>query len=217
MLVRRGSLHDPQGGPEVSSRRLGGGVPPVSRLGSVGKMSDEPSDPDRVAAAKAESDARHAHHEAGHAVAVIVRGGTLKDVFLGTADWSTDDTSADTPGGTRHRTAWEAQPFVTFAGPWAEAMWTVEHDDDIDDLYEALDYAWQENSDGDTAKYGARVSLLSAAAAELGFATIGRDWEVEWAAELEPLWHIVCQVAALLIDNQPVTHDVVQSLLADAD
>lgn len=178
---------------------------------------DEPSDPDWVAVAKAQSDASLAHHEAGHAVAVIVRGGTLKDVWLGTADWSTDDTSADTPGGTRHQTAWEAQPFVTFAGPWAEAMWKVEHDDYIDDLWEALEYAWQDNSDGDSDKYEDRVGLLSAAAAQYGFGTIGRQWEVEWADELEPLWHIVCQVAALLIDNQPVTHDVVQSLLADAD
>ena len=187
-------------------------------MGSVGGMrEDEPSDPDRIAAAKAQSDARHAHHEAGHAVAVIVRGGTLIDVFLGTADWSTDDTSADTPGGTRHQTEFPAEPFVTFAGPWAEAMWTVEHYDHVDELWEALDFAWQNNSDGDTVKYEARVSLLSAAAAQLGFPIIGRDWEVDWAAELEPLWPAVCQVAALLIDNQSVTHDVVQSLVADAD
>jgi hypothetical protein len=65
------------------------------------------------------------------------------------------------PGGTWHRTDWQAQPFVTFAGPWAEAMWTVEHDPDVDELDEALDYAWADNSDGDFAKYESRVELLN--------------------------------------------------------
>jgi hypothetical protein len=52
----------------------------------------------------------------------------LIDVFLGTADWSTYDVSADTHGGTQHYSTWATQPFVTFAGPWAEARWTLEHE-----------------------------------------------------------------------------------------
>ena len=87
--------------------------------------------PARVAAVEAHAAARHAHHEAGHAVAAVARGGELVDVFLGTAYWSIVDSTADTPGGTVHRAAWAAQPFVTFAGPWAEARWTVENDPDV--------------------------------------------------------------------------------------
>jgi hypothetical protein len=162
-------------------------------------------DPTLVAAVSARATARRAHHEAGHAVAVIARGGTLLGVWLA----STDDPSADTQGITRHDTAWEAQPFVTFAGPCAEAMWTVEHDDDFDDFYEALDYAWLNNGDGDTNMYEDRVSLFSAAAEMLGFATIRRAWEVDWVAELEPLLPAMREVAALLIDGQSVTHEQV--------
>ena len=45
------------------------------------------------------------------------------------------------------------------------------------------------------------------------FSRVGREWELDWADELEPLWPVVCQVAALLIDGQLVTHETVSSLL----
>jgi hypothetical protein len=175
-------------------------------------------DPALIAEIEARSTARRAHHEAGHVVAVVVRGGDLLEVFLGTTDWSNIDAIADTPGGTRHRSAWEAQPFVTFAGPWAEAMWYVEQDPDLDDLDDALDYAWEESADGDTAKYESRLDLLNSAATGLGFGPVGgRGWEWGWREELEELWPVVCQVAALLIDGgQAVTHEVVRSLLDSA-
>jgi hypothetical protein len=164
-------------------------------------------DPARLAAIDALARSRHAHHEAGHAVAAVARGGTLIRVSLGTVDWSTPDESADTPGETEHRTTFANQPFVTFAGPWAEAMWTVEDDDDLDELYEALDYAWQKNSDGDTEKYESRIEMLSGAAEILGFSRIGRLWEVDWVDELDALWPAVCETAAMLLDGQSVTHD----------
>ena len=166
-------------------------------------------DPEVIAAVSARATARLAHHEAGHAVAAVARGGTLIAVRLGHADWSTLDTSADEPGETRHRTSWRDQPFVTFAGPWAEAMWTVEHEPDVDDVGEALDYAWEDNSDGDAARYEARVEMLTGAAAQHGFPAVGRAWEADWADELDGLWPAVCEVAALLIDGQPVTHEMV--------
>ncbi|MGE5696258.1 MAG: hypothetical protein ACM4D3_13810 [Candidatus Sericytochromatia bacterium] len=81
-------------------------------------------DPAVVAAVSASATARHAHHEAGHSVAAVARGGTLIRASLGNADCSTLDDSADTSGGTVHRTEYADQPFVTFTGPWAEAMWT---------------------------------------------------------------------------------------------
>jgi hypothetical protein len=181
-------------------------------------------DPALVAAAEALATARHAHHEAGHAVAAVFAGGTLKDGWPGAADWSTDDTSADTPGGTRHHTPWELQPFVTFAGPFAEAMWTLEHDDDIDDFYEALEYAWQDksdgdiddfyeaawqdNSDGDIAKYESRVDEL---AVRFESDSIARAWELDWLDDLERLWSAVREVAAMLINGQPVTHQAVEA------
>jgi hypothetical protein len=184
----------------------------VNRTKGDGHVTPRPKpDPAMVAGIEAHATARHAHHEAGHASAAVFAGGTLKGVWLGATDWSTDDTSADTPGGTWHDTAWKLQPFVTFAGPWAEAMWTVEHDDDVDDIYEALEYAWEDNSDGDAAKYEHRVAMLNGVAAQLGFSRVGCDWEVQWVDKLEPLWPAICEIAAMLIDGQPVTHEDVQA------
>jgi hypothetical protein len=176
-------------------------------------VAPEP-DPALVAAVSANATSRLAHHEAGHAVATVARGGELVAVHLGYVDWSTSDLSGDKPGETRGRTEFANQPFATFAGPWAEAMWTVEHDPDVDDFAEALDYAWDNNIDGDAATYEDRVELLTQAAAQLGFPLARvRAWEFEWVDELEPLWPAVCEVAALLIDGQAVTHDVVLAII----
>lgn len=89
---------------------------------------------DITAAIAAQSDSRHAHHEAGHAVAVVHRGGELRSVRLGKVDWSSTGLDADEPGETHHRGRYENEPFVTFAGPWAEAMWSADNDPDIDDI-----------------------------------------------------------------------------------
>jgi hypothetical protein len=165
-------------------------------------------DPAVVAAVSASATARHAHHEAGHAVAAVARGGKLTDVFLGTVDWSTLDCSADTSGGTVHRTAYADQPFVTFAGPWFEAKWTVESDSGVEDFNEALEYSRGDNP-GDTDKYENRVAELDSVAAKLGFSLVDRAWEAEWADELEPLWPAVCEVATMLVNGQCVTHEAV--------
>lgn len=174
------------------------------------RLSRAMPDSDLAAAISAHAASRHAHHEAGHAVAVVHRGGELCDVYLGTTDWSALDDSADTPGATVHRSDWQDQPFITFAGPCFEAMWTVDHDpDDVDDFEEALACAWDENYDGDTAKYESRVETLDNVAKDFGFFPVGRAWESEWIDELEPLWPAVREVAGWLIDGQPATHDKV--------
>ncbi|MDH6248009.1 hypothetical protein [Mycobacterium sp. OTB74] len=160
---------------------------------------------------RSREDACTAHHEAGHAVAVVVRGGELVSVAL--VAWSANPAMS---GTTRHRSAQTAQPFVLFAGPWAEARWTVEHDPDVDDLAEALSYAWENSYDGDTDLYEDRVAKLSDLADRLGLGARGRAWEFEWSNELDELWPVICQVAALLIDGQTVTHGCVRSLLDTA-
>ncbi|MEO3757065.1 hypothetical protein ABGB19_02080 [Mycobacterium sp. B14F4] len=172
-------------------------------------------DPALIAKVDAEATARHAHHEAGHAVAAVARGGQLIRVFLGTVDWTTDDMSADTTGGTEHRTDDVDRPFVTFAGPWAEAKWMVANEPDLDDFHEALDYVWDENFDGDTAKYEGRVAALEAVAAQLGLGHVGRAWEVGWAYELDDLLPAIEAVAAMLIRGEEVTHEVVRELVEE--
>ena len=136
----------------------------------------EPDDSEVVAAVSASATAKTAHHEAGHAVAAVARGGTLIKVHLGKVDWTTRDDSRDKPGETHHDTTSANEPFVTFAGPWAQAMWMVEHRDGVDeqdDFHDIVGYAWDDNLDGDGEKYEAKVAALenavSVIAARMGF------------------------------------------------
>jgi hypothetical protein len=160
---------------------------------------------------------RTAHHEAGHAVAAVARGGRLVDVSLGEVDWFDLDTSSDQAAFVRHESTLENQPFATFAGPWATAMWmTAENDPDDEpiDFDEALDYAWADSSDGDQAKYENIVGQLEGVAATLGLVgiyggeAVGRAWENDWRDELEQLWPAVREIAAKLLDGTEVTHEI---------
>jgi hypothetical protein len=166
------------------------------------------TDLDAVIAA---ADSRHAHHEAGHAVAAVARGGFLVEIVLPEVDWSSDDIDADAPGYARHQTKPVNAPFVTFAGPWAEARWSVEHDPEIDSLDDALDYAWINQSDGDGERYDGFVNALDEVAASIGLSPVGRAWEWEWRDELDELWPAVCAVAAALLAGEVVTHERVQA------
>lgn len=174
-------------------------------------------DPDRLAAVARNATARVGHHEAGHAVAAVARRGRLISVHLGQVDWLTSDPTADKPAETCHQTALHNQPFVTFAGPWAEAMWTVANEDGVDDFDEALEYAWENNVDGDTARYENRITELREHAEELGLPVWQHVWEDAWIEELDLLWSAVREVAALLIDGQTVTHDAVLAAVEKAE
>ena len=160
------------------------------------------------AAVNAHPYARHAHQVAGHAVAVVARDWELIDVYLGNINFSTDDESADTPWRVRHTTPYADRPFVTFAGVWAAAMWSCENEDA--DFYDAMHCAWIDNTDGMTEEYESRVEEL---AARLGSDPVKRAWEWDWYDELEPLWTAVCEIAVMLLDGQPVTHDEVQAVV----
>ncbi len=91
------------------------------------------------AAIIANAETRIAHHEAGHAVAAVARGGELLSITLGKVDWD-GDPELDEPGGCRHISDPRNAPFVTFAGPWAEARWQTTQDPALS-LDEALDTA----------------------------------------------------------------------------
>ena len=76
--------------------------------------------------------------------------------------------------------------------------------------------AWDHQKDGDCVKYEDRISLFSEFSELFGFATSHRSWESDWLSELEPLWPAVCKVAALLIEDEPVTHATVQAVITEA-
>ncbi|SKE15021.1 DNA binding domain, excisionase family [Mycobacteroides abscessus subsp. abscessus] len=145
------------------------------------------------------SDIRHAHHEAGHAVAAVHRGGFVQEVQLAGDD-------PDDIGYVKHWSSPANAPFVTFAGPWAEAKWDTMTEPDTT-MDEALDLAWAENCDGDTDKYNALVDQLQAAADELGLGPIGAAWETDWQDELDELWPWIRCVAAELLDGVVVDHE----------
>lgn len=170
-----------------------------------------------LAGIKRAADSRHAHHAAGHAVAAVSRGGTLIEITLGNADWSSDNLDADVPGYTLHHTKAENAPFVTFAGPWATAMWTVENEPDVDCFDDAMHYAWDDSVDGDTAKYGALVDQLNDEAHRLGLGHIGPLWESNWCRELEELWPVIRDVAGMLLRGDTVTHDIVLAAITSRD
>ncbi|QLL08992.1 hypothetical protein [Mycobacterium vicinigordonae] len=171
-------------------------------------------DPELVAEVSCRARSSTAHHEAGHAVAAVARGGTLIKIHLGYADWSTLDTSGDLPAETHHRSSKQNLPFVTFAGPWATAKWTIQNDPGVDDFDDALEYAFDNATDGDGAKYDGVVEQLKSFSATVGV-PLGweRPWEYHWINELEPLWPAVCEIAAMLIDGQTVVHDQVQAAI----
>jgi hypothetical protein len=158
-----------------------------------------------LAAVSATSTARHSHHEAGHAVAAVARGGHLIEVLLGTADWSRGDDANDTPGFTRHVSEAHNQPFITYAGPWAEAMWTATAIDAECDFGDAFGEAW---SSSDATKYDAYVA--------------GEDWDVRcereaaWDCELEGYWPVIQQVAAFLVAGVRVDHQIVDALVSSS-
>jgi len=163
-------------------------------------------DSEVMAAIKRESTARTAHHEAGHAVAAVMRGGRLISVSLGQIDWDSKDWSWDQQAETHHSSRLENQPFVTFAGPWAQAKWMLENDPDIDTFDEAIQCAWEENPDGDGEKYESFVGALETFGSQFGFYSIGRSWQLDWSDELETIWPAIQEIAALLIAGETVTH-----------
>jgi hypothetical protein len=68
-----------------------------------------------------------AHHEAGHAVAALLRGAELTSITI--------DPTPERAGYTGFRgKRWDSQ-FFTYAGPWAEArsQWTEDSLDGVDD------------------------------------------------------------------------------------
>lgn len=155
------------------------------------------------------STVRHAHHEAGHAVAAVHRGGWVQEIHLA------GDDPAD-QGYVAHSSSPAAQPFVTFAGPWSEARWDVMAGE-ADDMDEALYLAWDENSDGDGAKYNGLIDQLQATADQLGLGAVGCAWENDWAEELDELWPWIRCVAAQLLDGVVMDHAAIVAAKDRAD
>jgi hypothetical protein len=155
-----------------------------------------------------------AHHEAGHAVAALMRGaGELLSITI--------KASGDAAGRTVTRHKVFDAAFVTFAGPWAEAraQWplpTLDGEDDMGCAFgDYLTTAWWANVDGDGDTYEDNL------AAEV--AMYGGQWpaimdprkrEEGWAIELEDSWPVIQAIADLLLRGECVDHTRAYGLLA---
>ena len=151
-----------------------------------------------------------AHHEAGHAVAATMRGGsTLTSVSL-SPEHGTGITSF-------HAKPFDG-PFITYAGLWAEAryLWGDRPLDGVDD------------GEGEFQDFvaGAFLGQPEDAAALLAWRSTAEMGEMEgalpgahlrteecWQRELEQVWPAVVQVARLLLDGHNVDDAIVRELM----
>jgi hypothetical protein len=133
---------------------------------------------------------------------LVARGWRLREVRLGSVNFSTDDESADAPWRIRHTTPYSDRPFFIFSGLWASAMWVCHYEDA--DYNDAMCAAWLDNIEGITEEYESRDEEL---AERYGSDPVKRAWEWDWYDELHSLWPAICEVAVMLLDGQSVTHD----------
>jgi len=133
-------------------------------------------------------------HEAGHAVAACMRGGSsLRSVRLG-----------DVPGTgiTYHRSKPCDEPFIAWAGCWAEARlaWG-------DLPYDATDdegYEWCDHLTGVFLNQPDHIPRID---------QLGPGTENCWCREVDVAWPVVQTVAERLLAGAWVNHDLVVELL----
>ncbi len=148
-----------------------------------------------------------AFHEAGHAVAAVMRGGsTLTSVSL--------DEQVHGAGITWSRAHVWDQAFIIWAGPWAEARhaWGDRPlDGEDEDGCTLADYVFGVflTQPVDSADY----DRATRADDELGSDGRGRGVAecVVWPAELQQVWPAVEHVAARLLEGDAVAHAEVEA------
>lgn len=143
------------------------------------------------------------HHELGHAVAAVLRGGWLEFVEvdedgMGLTRWS--------PSGER-----DVRAFVAWAGPYVEHLWLLEHDEDYAECAETEPAdAVRELLDGsDLEAYDAAVSELEQVAEALGLTPLSESWCRAWAYTLNDYYPVVQSLSARMGSGEVITHEVV--------
>ncbi len=170
-------------------------------------MTDLPEPNPAIAVVNAHPSAQHAYQAAGFAVAVVAKGYKIVEAHLGSINFSTDDEDADTPWEVNHTTPYPDRPFVLFASVWASAIWLC-YDDDAD--YDTAMFVAWDDQPKTAEEYDSRDEEL---AERYGSDPLKRAWEWDWYDELYPLWPAICEVAVMLLEGQPVTHDKVQAIV----
>jgi hypothetical protein len=154
-----------------------------------------------------------AHHEAGHAVAAVMRGeGEFRSITI--------EPTAEYLGHTGFRGKPCDSAFVTYAGPWAEAraQWphpTLDGEDDDGCIFgDYVASAFLLNAEGDAADYRRHCADD---AAQLGdHAHLLGSREDVWRYELGREWPVIQQVATRLLAGQPVTDHIIRAAMEAA-
>ncbi|MGY1697374.1 hypothetical protein ACI780_20945 [Geodermatophilus sp. SYSU D00814] len=148
-----------------------------------------------------------AWHEAGHAVAAVMRGDS-RLITVGLGDRHGEGTTW------RRGAAWDG-PFVAYAGPWAEARRTWgdrDLEDEDDDGLTFDDYLL-----GVLLEQRDDAAVLDAASLEARATGLApernRQTEMVWRMELERVWPTIAAVSKALLAGATVTHEHVDRLL----
>lgn len=162
----------------------------------------------------AESERRStAHHEAGHAVTAVARGGTF--------DGFTIEATAARDGWVHVMHDPVHRDFVTFAGPWAEARaeWTGRPLDGVNEAgltFHDCIRGILRCSDSDLRSYAPELDHFALALDETAsdeLIPLARD--DSWYGELETLWPTMAIVAEMALRGDEVTTERVRVLLTN--
>jgi hypothetical protein len=151
--------------------------------------------------------ARIAYHEAGHAVAAVLRdGSSVRPFSITSAD--------DYPGSTCHLWPGRDPGFVAWAGPWAQARaeWCERSLDGGGDGVVFADYLLTVHLSGSRTDW----LIVEQHFASLPWASMRAGTERVWGTELTRMWPAIQQVAEWLLVGEPVTDQRVRDL-TDAD
>lgn len=156
-----------------------------------------------------------AYHEAGHAVASVMRGGSELRSTAITAG------HPDHRGLTLHRSApWDVA-FIAWAGPWAQARaaWgDLPLDGEDDDWLTFDDYiggAFLAGGHEDAQAIAASRGQLEAWGLPADLA-LHVSTERTWSLELDRVWPAVDAVAGWLMEGRTVTDELVRQVVDEA-
>lgn len=145
------------------------------------------------------------HHELGHAVAAVLRGGHLHFVKvdpeegIGLTRW--EPAAGDT----------KSTAFVAWAGAYVEHLWLMEHDADNAESAEGDPAsAARELLDGiDLEQYDAAVDELEQVAERLGLTPLAESWCRSWANTLNDFYPTIETLTARMRAGEDITHEAV--------
>lgn len=143
-----------------------------------------------------------AYHEAGHAVAVVARSGTLNSVH-----------HHEHGGGLTKSTRWLFDdPFMTWAGPWSEARFLWPPDRDLDEETEE-EYIFADYVFGVLQSQPSDRGVLDDYNETIDPAALAEFYEA-WHDELVALWPAIQSVAERLRAGDTLDHADVHNAVA---